>query len=261
MSVDIRFYLMTYFIVALVIKSPKHGVAILLSLVPIGIALQGFVIYFYDLPGLLHNSGDIMKWSSMAQHLHTGLINYISSYAIGLFVGYLIANRIEIKSTLIRMALACQSINVVIFASTIPFLVSKANLIDDEKPLNTFTTLSSFRFEFDFVLSLITRVLIAIGLGNELLLGSTLKTLISIGFGGICYSAWNDNNTNTVVKLMSCRLFRVLDKISYSTFMIHFCVIWYDNMNRTHTLEYLGTVLVSFKITLSALYSLSQLIF
>lgn len=202
--------MLSFFLVPLTISRPKIGVTILVSLIPLGIFLQAAVIYAYDIPGVLGaNTADLMNWSNVSYLLHSGLINYISSYAVGLFVGYLIANQVTVKSEFKQWLLLLLLTVLFLLAFAMPMMFDR-----------------TVRWQ-------------------DIVLGSTLRTAISMSFAGLIYMGWIDNCTRLAANFLSARIFQVMGKLSYSTFMVHICVIWYENMNMRHAMDYSSLALVS----------------
>lgn len=59
------------------------------------------------------------------------------------------------------------------------------------------------------------------------MIGPTIRTLLSTSTCILFYSCYN-GFLPVATRFLSLRFFQVLGKLSYSTFMIHYLVLWYD---------------------------------
>lgn len=143
---------------------------------------------------------DILEVMDHVQPLHFATRNYFSVYFLGTVIGYLFINdlRLDEKSFIIRNK----------FFITIPL------------------------FSLSCMLSLY---------GNKssisgIILSSLFKPIQSCIILFIYYASWCDPKS-ILSSIGSNRYIVILSRISYSTFMIHYFVIWYFMFNQSRQLE------------------------
>ena len=136
--------------------------------------------------------------------LHFFMSNYISTYCLGLILGYLIVNNVMIESKL--KLLAGWVIAVTSFFTAFYISVDLKSRTGEDRLFQVF-------------------------------LGSLLKPFISVFFTWLIYVSWMNKATFYGYHLKST-WFLPLGRISYSAFMIHYLFVWYESFSLRNQLEY-----------------------
>lgn len=132
----------------------------------------------------------------------------MSTYVMGLLLGYVIANKIEVKSR----------IQSHLIASITLFSPLCAIYLGDNEHNARFNILGVI---IDFAP----------------LIAPIAKLLFMCFWSGLSYMLWN-GKLRLLRTFMDSRLIQVLGKISYSTFMVHFLLIWYQNANARYQRDF-----------------------
>lgn len=207
MGADFQLYVLSLPLLLLIYNKPKIGILITALIAMIaGPAAQ--MLNF-----LLYNSGvnwslthqDLPKMGAESHVLHFFMSNYISTYCLGLIIGYLMVNKVVIESK-VKLLIGW----IVAFASFYSaFYIS----VD----LKTRTGESDRHF--------------------QVFLGSLLKPLISVFATWLIYCCWM-NKASFYGHHLRMSWFIPLGRISYSAFMMHYLFVWYESFNLRDQLEY-----------------------
>ncbi|KAI1283705.1 hypothetical protein HDE_12532 [Halotydeus destructor] len=222
LGTDLRINIMGYFILWPLLNDSVWSMVILGLSIPLAVLYQAKVML--DNPNLMTvvaaTTMDLQKWHDSAIMFHGRTFNYVSSYAIGLLLGYIFLKKYTLKSVALYRFLWIISAAMMLLSCFLPLLVDEDNRL------------------------------------HQVYLGATLRTLISLSFAIMCYLLWLDTSI-WFAKFLSLRVFSVLVRISYSTFMLHVYVIVYESYTRQDPLEYhilalvmrwISTVVVSFVV-------------
>lgn len=207
LGADFQLYVLSLPLLLLIYNKPKVG----LSLTTFIAIFIGPLAQMYNF--LLFNSGvnwslthsDLPKMGAESHVLHFFMSNYISTYCLGLILGYLIVNNIMLES--------------------------KLKLL-----VGWIIAIGSFFSAFYISVDLQTRT----GDSDRILqvfLGSLLKPLISIFFTWLIYVSWM-NKASFYGYHLKMKWFLPLGRISYSAFMMHYLFVWYESFNLRDQLEY-----------------------
>lgn len=136
--------------------------------------------------------------------LHFGTLNYVSSYFLGILLGYLIANKITLLTTPLQVK-AAQAIfpSLIVLSMFIPAIAG-----DDHLP----------RFQ-------------------QLLVAPLARTLLSFAVAGEAYLCWLGHG-GILNKFLSAPIFGRLARFSFSTFMVHYLLLWYEASVETRHLDF-----------------------
>lgn len=208
LGVDLAFYLASYLLIPALAYNTWKGKTVAIALIPVGMVWQGLVIWNKNMPAIFNpNVIDLRRYTDSTL-VHINLHNYISSYAIGLLVGILFAHKYELKGQ---------------FARLFGWFVGIASLIVPVLIMDN-VDMSNHR--------------------NEIIVGSVMRTIMSLSFAILCYMAWLDNQSTLICRFLSSRCFEILGKLSYSTFSAHFLLIWYDSYQMHEPIDYRPLALV-----------------
>ena len=207
-------YILSLPLLLLIYNKPKRGLTITAFIA----LFIGPLAQMYNF--LLYNSGvnwslthsDLPKMGAESHVLHFFMSNYISTYCLGLILGYLIVNNIMVES---RIKL------------TIGWIIAMA----------------SFFSAFYISVDLKSRT----GDSDRLFqvfLGSLLKPLISVFFTWLIYVCWM-NKATFYGHHLKMKWFLPLGRISYSAFMMHYLFVWYESFNLREQLEYTSTSILN----------------
>ncbi|KAI1283706.1 hypothetical protein HDE_12533 [Halotydeus destructor] len=203
LGTDLRINIAGYFILWPLLNDSVWSMVILASSIPLAVLYQAKVML--DNPNLMTvvaaTTMDLKKWEQSAIMFHGRTFNYVSSYAIGLLLGYVFLKKYTLKSATVYRFLWITSTALMLLSCFLPLLINEDNRL------------------------------------HHVYLGATLRTLISASFAVMCYLLWLDNSM-WFAKFLSLRAFQVLVKLSYSTFMLHGYLIVYESYTRQDPLEY-----------------------
>ena len=217
MGIDVRLFVLAYLILPHLFRNEKCAILILLASLPISLIGQALLMYQNpEVPGVISaNTVDFLGWDLvMVPTLYLAFVNWIPSYAMGLTVGHLISNKIDLKSGVLR--------NCVWFCGwSLLMMTFSLSLWFDKNS----------RYQ-------------------EVLLGILLRFSASLSFSILCYSFWLESGLNVqkrsiMVRLFSAKLFGVLQKISYSVFMMHVTWLLYENFQLRTTIDYSPIALIN----------------
>lgn len=219
---DVRFFGASFLILPALFRHSLHALIALICLIPIGMIAQAINIMIYSNPEhptlLSANTFDILTWSKSGDVVHAPLVNYISSYAIGLLLGYVIVNDVRLKSSSSRL-----------IAWTISL------------------SLTAIGFVLQDFFDVHNRA-------QAIVLGASLRTVISAAFAGLTYLWWLDCVTNRdancerrslIVRFFSWRFFSPIAKIAFSAFSVHYVFIWIETFQLRTPIEYRTLPLLS----------------
>lgn len=142
---------------------------------------------------------------------------------MGLILGYIIVNKVSLDRSKIGP-------NALGIAALVSIVVG---------------VMLSHMIDIDFVPSFI-----------KYMINPIMRTLLGAFVCIFFYSAWN-GNIPVFASFLSLRLFVVLGKFSYSTFMMHFLVVWYHIGTLRQQYEYFT---ISVHMDVIALYCISLLL-
>jgi peptidoglycan/LPS O-acetylase OafA/YrhL len=205
LSTDIQLYIASFFIIIALYKKPKLGILLCLFSIVGGIATQAYFINHYN-TGMSWSlsSPDIFKTIRETRVLHFAVWNYISSYAIGLLLGFVITKKIEVNDSQFRLGWA------VVFAIGSAAVYGHYMLLQEGASRN-----------------------------QEILVGATMRTAIAICGAWWFYNIWLDR-IPLQSRIANASIWLYLGRINYSTFMLHFLFVWYNNFSLRATIEYRG---------------------
>lgn len=193
MAADFQLYIISFFLIILMYKRPKVGITLTCATVGVGFVIQMVVVaYVQTMPYFRMDVLDSNLAVSQTHLLHFSTLQYVSSYFIGLMVGFLIANMMELKSNLA----------IVLMQIAFPVLTAIAVLL----PGLAGDDLSGPLFY---------------------LIGPITRTLLSMSVAGMVYLCWLGRGGD-MCRVLSSTLFARLGRFSFSTFMVHYLLIWYE---------------------------------
>lgn len=100
LSVDIQLWVLSYFPLIWLAKSPRKGIYACFFMIVIGVLTPALVIYVYDFPSIV--SGRPMDLMFFLIHgnqfpkMHLHAYNNMSSYFVGILIGYALSNGVKI---------------------------------------------------------------------------------------------------------------------------------------------------------------------
>lgn len=153
---------------------------------------------------------------------------------MGMLLGFVFANKQHVKSIKLCCAIFVGNS---LFSCVAIFLA----YFEESFQLTLFNTLVDFR---PFIAPLAKIFLMAPWMGNIFLLWNgdfadsnhfLPEPLIRIT--GRIFLLW-EGHLSVLNSLLSNRLFRITGKIAYSTFMVHYLLIWYQNANARHQRDF-----------------------
>lgn len=190
MSTDMQLYFLAFFIVRCMLTRPKVGFYLALVMMTLGLIVHWIYLWAIDASPTLHVPMTRFHLNEqLFETVYMNSLNYISSYAIGLLLGYLIAHRIVASRKNGRIIFYLSS---VLFALVVPI----PGLIYDQEGFPR-----------------VNRTL-------ELIAGVTVKPIACAALGGLFYFLWL-NPRNIVNRVLSWRIFVILSRLSFSMFVIH----------------------------------------
>lgn len=196
LSVDMQLYVLSFVLMVALTRSLKLGLIIAFITSFVSIIYHGMYLHVNSLKYTAdYNTTDIERLLTKEIVLHTGTFNYVSSYTIGIVVGYLIAKGYVLQSKYLR------SIGWIIFVSLglsihlIP-LVWKAN----NGPTSRFV---------------------------ELIFGALQRAVYSAAFA-YGFLQGSNGQAGFINVISELPIWTPLGRLSSSMFIGHFFVIWFD---------------------------------
>ncbi|KAI1288134.1 hypothetical protein HDE_09625 [Halotydeus destructor] len=209
-SADFQLYLLGFLVMPVLFKKPTLGVAIVCALTVlffvyhvIGVNALGMVnMWRFDI-------ADNRKVMTSTPYIHYGSANYLTCYFFGILLGYVIANKMELKkqSLIIAAQLFCSFLWVVTLL--MPMLLDS-----DLSPV------------------------------LHLLVSPMTRTLLSLAFCVLMYLCWLGRG-GPVQLFLSCSFFGKIGRFSFSTFMMHWLLLWYDTATMRYQQDYSYTSMVT----------------
>lgn len=146
-----------------------------------------------------------LKW------LYFATANSIASYAAGILFAYVIVNKLTVKSKL--------GLQLILAATIFAFYISPR--------ITELEEVAHFEMA-------------GISVDLKPLISQLEKMVIVLAYLGGFYLAWNEH-FDFIGKqgLVNWRLFEIAGKISYSSFMVHYLIIWYRNATERHMNEFI----------------------
>ena len=194
LSADMQLYVLSFFTIMLLYNKPRRGIQMIGFLVAAGIVLQFISIYMNDVSPVIvsFSTSDTTKIFHIFTSIYAQWYNNMSSYAIGLLLGYIIYIDYQVDQ---------KSMSIIRYASAAIFLGT-----------NVFVVLA---YEGDSFLP---------GRIIELIFGSCYKAIVSAAFAGSMFVAFNDE-TSMLHRLLSQKWMIPLSRISFSIYLIHMYII------------------------------------
>lgn len=208
MSADFQLYVLSFFVIYFLYHNEKLALRLIIGSIVAGPVIQFIVMYVREVQPtvMMFSTNDPRGLWDLVQVLHFHAFNYISSYGIGLLLGYAIVKRWRVPQKWWPIG---WKVSVFLLFGTL-FLPDL--LYDDE----TFVIDSRFA---------------------EILFGSLIRTVMITGFAGIMIMGFSDPNA-LVVQFLSLKPFTVLSRFSYSTFMVHPFVFVFLVATKKHAVDY-----------------------
>ncbi|KAI1279545.1 Nose resistant to fluoxetine protein 6 [Halotydeus destructor] len=204
LAADFQLYILSFPILILLYKRPRLGLTILSLGIVATPVFQAVRLYANDSTVYWDNkAADYQKAASEAQLLHFSTTNYISSYFIGLFLGWAFKNKLEVEDRRFYV---------------LGWLLASS------------VAVSSYAMHSQLVTNELSRV-------TEVIFGSLLRTLASVTCAWVAYCCWA-RRAGWLGAILSAPFWEPLGRISYPVFMVHYLYVWYENFNLRDGIEF-----------------------
>lgn len=206
LSVDMQLYILSFVLLIVIFKSFKYGALIACVTCVTGVVYQGYYLHVHSLKYTAdYSSNDIERLLEKEIVLHVGFFNYISSYTIGIVLGYAITSGYRIESALVR------TIGWIVFVS----LGLSVHLIPLVWKANGGVTSRT----------------------HELIFGALQRSIYSIAFS---YGFFNGSNDQAgfLNTMAQWSILLPLGRLSSSMFIGHFFVIWYETFTTRQSMAF-----------------------
>lgn len=202
LGADFQLYLISFPFVILLHKKPRLALSLVAVTIGCSILFQASYLYVNQLhPICDYNTTDFDRLFTKESLLHSRAFNYVPCYLIGITLGFLIMKEYKIENK------AVQNIGWIFFLSL--------GVLVHVIPM----TWKSF------------------GRGSrseEIIFGSLQRTMYSLAYGyGFFVGSYGE--AGWINKVLECKFFVPIGRASFSIFIGHFLVIWWDVFN-TRTL-------------------------
>ena len=208
MSADFQLYILSFFVIYFLYHNEKLAVRMIVASIICGPIIQFAVMYYKNVQPtvMMFSTNNPRGLWDLVQVLHFHAFNYISSYGLGLLLGYAIVKKYRVPEPYLNVG---WRLSLVLLFGTL-FLPDM--MYDDET----------------FVIN--SRVL-------EVLFGSLIRTVMITGFCGVMLLGFSDSET-AIVQLLSTKPFTVLSRMSFSVFMVHPFVFVFLVATKKHAVDY-----------------------
>lgn len=222
-SSDMQMYALSFIVIYLFYKKPRLGLLSAFLMLLIGMVLHWIHL---SVSGISPTSFVIHRRFHLAEEMfevnHLNSVNYLSSYAVGLIFGYLVARKVELAAKWHNL-LYWSSLSLFLATLTLPALI-----YDPDGYTNYSRTV-------------------------EMLFGVGYKPLICIGMCGLLYSSWLNPKSTWV---SNNRFVTVLARLSFSMFLVHPIQIMFHFASESEATKYTQA-----KIQIQSLYIIVTCLF
>lgn len=208
MSADFQLYLLSFFVIYFLYHNEKLALRMIIGSIIAGPVIQFAVMFIRQVQPtvMMFSTNDPRGLWDLVQVLHFHAFNYISSYGLGLLLGYVIVKDYRIPQAYRNIGWR-MSIFLLGGTMLLPDL-----MYDDQ----TFVINSRFL---------------------EILFGSLVRTVMIAGFAGVMLMGFSDADS-PIVQFLSAKPFTILSRMSFSVFMVHPFVFVFLVATRKHAVDY-----------------------
>lgn len=195
LSVDFQLYIVSYFILLIFHRDTKKGLISCLMIIVSGIVVHGCVMHVYDYPAF-NDLIPVHKSNRASPHTHLATYPYISSYFIGMLLGYFLVHENSYRMILSTMQ--------IIFISGVYVIITIIlHKLNDEKVFDR---------------------------NIETLIGSMLLPFESF-FHCLLIHQLHQHQDWLLTKFLSNYVFKILSKLMFVAFSVSSIVIAYLNIS------------------------------
>ena len=207
---DLQLYVAAFFIFLSFQKSPKLGVTLCSIGVLVGMVVQALATWYYDTGmSFAFSIQKIFRSIEETHLLHFATLNYISSYCIGILLGFVISHKIILSKR--------------------TYIAGWVGAI-----LLTWATSAWHDALFREIEPTRLQVIVTAGL---------LRTILALVGAWSLYSLWRGIPIFTA--MLSSHLFLITGRMNFSTFMVHMLLLWHNDFHLHKPVEYRPFPLIS----------------
>ena len=205
LGADFQLYVFSFPVVVLLYKKPRVGLTAIAITIACSILFQASYLYVNELhPICDYNTTDFDRLFTKESLLHSRAFNYVPCYLIGMTLGFLIVNEYRIESKGIRTLGWVLAISLGVLVHLIPM---------------------SWK---------------SYGRGSrseEIAFGSLQRTMYALAYAYGFFMGSN-GKAGWINSVLECKCFVPIGRASFSIFIGHFLVIWWDVFNTRTLFEF-----------------------
>jgi peptidoglycan/LPS O-acetylase OafA/YrhL len=206
MGADFQLYFCSFIIIILLYRRPKAGVILTSVVIIFSIIFQGWYLHKEQLnPICDYNTTDFERLFTKESLLHTRAFNYIPCYLIGIVLGFLIVNNYRISNKTLQKAGWVVFVSLGLLVHLIPMSWKSSG----QRPSRSV----------------------------ELLFGSLQRTMYSLAFA-YGFFIGSNGEAGFIHLILEAKAFVPLGRMSFSIFIGHFLIIWWDVFTTRNLFEF-----------------------